>query len=65
MSDSATKVHGVSVQYRSGKKMLVKEGKEFVTESQHNGLKTFCTFVGNQGFKWQESCLSRPQWEQV
>lgn len=28
--------------------MLVKEGKELVIESQHNGWKTFCTFLGNQ-----------------
>ena len=45
IGDSATKVHGTSVQCRNGTKMLVKRGVELTAVSQTHGLTEFCCFL--------------------
>lgn len=45
IADSATKVHGISVQYRNGTKVLVKGGVGLTAVSQTQGLTDFCRFL--------------------
>lgn len=54
IADSATKVHGISVQYRNGSKVLVKRGKQLTAASQTQGLTDFCSFLHQQH---KGSCL--------
>lgn len=48
IADSSTKVHGISVQYRNGTKVLMKRGAQLSAVSQRQGLNEFCRFLEQQ-----------------
>ena len=48
IADSATRVHGISLEFRNGQKVLVREGKELTTTAQERGLTEFCDFLQDQ-----------------
>ena len=48
IADSSTKVHGISVQYRNGTKVLMKRGAQLSAVSQRQGLNEFCRFLKQQ-----------------
>ncbi|KAK3744034.1 hypothetical protein QZH41_002505 [Actinostola sp. cb2023] len=45
ISDSASRVNGLSIQYRNGQKVLVKDGHTLETVSEGTGLIEFCDFI--------------------
>lgn len=48
ISESATKVHGLTISYKNGKKALVKEGAVLPATSQAQGLADFVEYVREQ-----------------
>lgn len=48
IADSATKVHGIIVQYRNGTKVLAKRGAQLTAVPQTQGLNEFCRFLEQQ-----------------
>lgn len=48
IADSSTKVHGISVQYRNGSKVLMKRGAQLSAVSLRQGLNEFCHFLAQQ-----------------
>ena len=66
IADSATRVHGISVEFRNGQKVLVREGKELTTKAQERGLTEFCDFLQDQAcILRRKCCLSGTQWQPV
>ena len=66
IADSATRVHGISVEFRNGQKVLVREGKELTTTAQERGLTEFCDFLQDQAcILRRKCCLSGTQWQPV
>ena len=57
IADSSTKVHGISVQYRNGTKVLMKRGAQLSAVSQRQGLKEFCRFLEQQKEKLEKRNL--------
>lgn len=45
ISDSASSANGLSIQYRDGQKVLVKDGHTLETLTQRAGLIAFCDFI--------------------
>ena len=49
ISESATKIHGVSVRYQNGAKQLHKNGNQLPAVSQAQGLGDFLSFIKEVG----------------
>ena len=53
IGQSATQVHGISVEFCKGRKTLLRRGKELEAVSQTQGLSDFCSFLKQQSRSFQ------------
>ena len=60
ISESATKIHGVSVRYQNGAKQLHKNGNQLPAVSQAQGLVDFFSFIKEVGSETRIKLLLLP-----